>query len=160
MLRPDPALRPHTDIAFSSHRIDLPAAIRLGAPDAIVTNLNELGGIANTVAFIKSADAFNIGFRFHSGETGIATAAYLQVTAATNAVRDASQTLLRWYADDVIEGGPLVPQNGAVSLPEGPGLGVTLDPVALARCHQRYLDEGPFPSGVQGVGYGARFQKI
>ncbi len=154
------ALRPYTDIALSSHRIDLRRAVELGAPDAIVTNLNELGGIAATVAFIKAADAFNVGFRFHSGETGIASAAYLHVSAATEAVRGASQTLLRWYADDVIEGGPIQPQNGLVPLPTGPGLGVVLDARALARCHQRYLDEGPFPSGIKGVGYGAHFRKI
>lgn len=53
-----------------------------------------------------------------------------------------------------------MPKNGAVSLPEGPGLVVTLDPTALARCHQRYLDDGPFPSGVKGMGYGAQFKKI
>ncbi|MBI1170842.1 chloromuconate cycloisomerase [bacterium] len=154
------ALRRHTDISFSSHRIDLSKAVALGAPDAIVTNLNELGGIAATVDFIKAADGFNLGFRFHSGETGVASAAYLQVSAAVEAVRDASQTLLRWYGDDVIEGGPLVPKAGVVKLPDGPGLGVTLDRTALARCHQRYLDEGAFPSGVAGLGYGGRFRKL
>ncbi len=154
------ALRPLTDIAFSSHRIDLPAAVRLGAPDAIVTNLNELGGIAATVAFIKAAERFNVGFRFHSGETGVASAAYLQVSSAVEAVRDASQTLLRWYADDVIDGGPMVPQNGVLGVPDGPGLGVTLDRKALERCHGRFLDEGTFPSGVTGQGYGGRFRKV
>lgn len=154
------ALRPQTDIAFSSHRIDLRRAVELGSPDAIVTNLNELGGIAATVAFIKAADAFNLGFRFHSGETGIASAAYLHVSAAVEAVRGASQTLLRWYGDDVIEGGPLVPQNGVLAVPAGPGLGVTLDRAALARCHQRFLDEGAFPSGVKGLAYGGRFSKV
>ena len=29
----------------------------------------------------------------------------------------------------------------------------------LARGHQRYLDEGAFPSGVAGLGYGGRFRK-
>ena len=153
------ALRAHTDISFSSHRIDLRKAVALRCPDAIVTNLNELGGIAATVAFIKAAEAFNVGFRFHSGETGIGSAAYLQVSAAVEAVRGASQTLLRWYGDDVIEGGPMVPKGGKLSLPEGAGLGVTLDRKALARCHQRYLDEGAFPSGVAGLGYGGRFRK-
>ena len=153
------ALRAHTDINFSSHRIDLRKAVALRCPDAIVTNLNELGGIAATVAFIKAAEAFNVGFRFHSGETGIGSAAYLQVSAAVEAVRGASQTLLRWYGDDVIEGGPLVPKGGKLALPEGAGLGVTLDRKALARCHQRYLDEGAFPSGVAGLGYGGRFRK-
>ena len=88
-------LRGVTDISFSSHIVDLPKAVRLQSPDAIVTNLNELGGIAQTVAFIRAADRFNVGFRFHSGETGIATAAYLQVSAAMEPVRDASPTLLR-----------------------------------------------------------------
>lgn len=154
------ALRPLTDISFSSHRIDLRKAVELGSPDAIVTNLNELGGIAATVAFIKAAEAFGVGFRFHSGETGVASAAYLQVSAAVEALRGASQTLLRWYADDVIEGGPMVPKSGMLRVPEGPGLGVTLDPRALARCHQRFLDEGAFPSGVKGLGYGGRFRKM
>ena len=153
------ALRAQTDINFSSHRIDLRKAVALRCPDAIVTNLNELGGIAATVAFIKAADAFNLGFRFHSGETGIGSAAYLQVSAASEAVRGASQTLLRWYGDDVIEGGPMVPKDGKLALPMGAGLGVTLDRKALARCHQRYLDEGAFPSGVAGLGYGGRFRK-
>ena len=153
------ALRAHTDISFSSHRIDLRKAVALRCPDAIVTNLNELGGIAATVAFIKAAEAFNVGFRFHSGETGIGSAAYLQVSAAVEAVRGASQTLLRWYGDDVIEGGPMVPKAGQLALPQGAGLGVTLDRKALARCHQRYLDEGAFPSGVAGLGYGGRFRK-
>jgi hypothetical protein len=35
-------------------------------------------------------------------------------------------------------------------VPEGPGLGVTLDHAALARCHQRFLAEGSFPSGEAG----------
>ncbi|MFN0114386.1 MAG: mandelate racemase/muconate lactonizing enzyme family protein [Paracoccaceae bacterium] len=153
------ALRPHTDLSFSAHAVDLPKAARLGAPDAIVTNLNELGGIAAATAFIRAAESFNVGFRFHSGETGIGTAAYLQVSAALEPVRDASQSIARWYADDVIEGGPITPRDGFAAVPEGPGLGVTLDRTALARCHARYLAEGPFP-GAGGAGYADRFRKL
>jgi glucarate dehydratase len=152
-------LRVHTPISFSSHIIDLPKAVALRVPDAIVTNLNECGGIANTIAFIKACEAFHLGFRFHSGETGVGTAAYLQVSSAVEHVREASQTLLRWYADDVIEGGPMVPKSGLVKVPDGPGLGVTLDPKAFKRCHERFLTEGSFPSGVSGEGYGGRFRK-
>jgi glucarate dehydratase len=152
-------LRQHTSISFSSHIIDLQKAAALKVPDAIVTNLNELGGIANTIAFIKACERFHVGFRFHSGETGVGTAAYLHVSSAVEHVRDASQTLLRWYGDDVIAGGPFIPKSGAVTVPDGPGLGVTLDVKAFARCHQRFLDEGAFPSGVKGEGYGGRFQK-
>jgi hypothetical protein len=53
----------------------------------------------------------------------------------------------------------MVPKDGKLALPMGAGLGVTLDRKALARCHQRYLDEGAFPSGVAGLGYGGRFRK-
>ncbi len=131
------ALRSVTVASLSSHRIDLRRAIDLGAPDAIVTNINELGGIAGTVQFIRSCESFNVGFRFHSGETGVASAAYLQLSAALEPVRGPSQTLFRWYSDDVIEGGPLVPKSGVVKVPDGPGLGVILDAKALARCHQQ-----------------------
>ena len=154
------ALRAVTPASLSSHRIDLRAAVRLGAPDAIVTNINELGGIAGAVQFITACESFDVGFRFHSGETGVASAAYLQLSAALEPVRSASQTLFRWYADDVIEGGPFVPKSGAVAVPDGPGLGVTLDAAALERCHQRYRDEGPFPGARSSDSYGGSFRKL
>ena len=152
-------LRGHTSASFSTHVIDLGKAIALGAPDAIVTNLNELGGIRRTVEFIAACSRFDVAFRFHSGETGVATAAYLCVSGAVEHVREPSQTLVRWYADDVIEGGPFSPERGVLPVPTGPGLGVTLDRVALERCHERYLREGPFPSGDAGGGYGASFRR-
>jgi glucarate dehydratase len=152
-------LRAHTGASFSTHVIDLGKAIALGVPDAIVTNLNELGGIRRTVEFIAACARFDVGFRFHSGETGIATAAYLGVSGAVEHVREASQTLVRWYADDVIEGGPFAPENGVLAVPAGPGLGVTLDRDALRRCHERYLREGPFPSGDANRRYGASFRR-
>jgi glucarate dehydratase len=98
-------LRLHARCSFSAHAIDLEKAARLRCPDAIVTNINEHGGIARTVSFIRSCETLGLGFRFHSGETGVASAAYLHVTAAMEHVREASQTLFRWYADDVIAGG-------------------------------------------------------
>jgi len=157
------ALRQHYDCPFSTHTVDLPSAVRLGCPDAIVTNINELGGIRGTMDFVASCELMGVGFRFHSGETGVATAAYLQLSAALEHLRGASQTLLRWYADDVIEGGPFVPRSGVVHVPQGPGLGVTLDPVALQRCHERYLTEGRFPAGAAappGSTYGSSVRKI
>lgn len=152
-------LRPHCSMSFSAHSIDLPKAIALRCPDAIVTNINEHGGIRRTVSFIRSCELFDVGFRFHSGETGVASAAYLHLTAALEHVRGASQTLFHWYADDVIEGGPFRHENGHVDVPTAPGLGVTLDPTALQRCHDRYLAEGAFPDGRSG-GYGGKFRKI
>jgi glucarate dehydratase len=140
-------LRPHTDIAFSAHEPDLRRAVALGVPDFYVLNLVELGGIRRTVEFVRACEQFGIGFWFHSGDTAVASAAYLHVSAALEPIREPSQALFHWYADDVVAEGPFCPRNGVVPVPEGPGLGVTLDPAALARCHERFLREGAFPSG-------------
>ncbi len=143
-------LRNYTRANFSTHVINLEEAIRLKCPDTIVTNLVELGGIRKTVECVKACELFGIGFRFHSGETGVASTAYLHVSAALEHVREPSQTLFRWYGDDVIEEGTPIPRNGTVPVPDGPGLGVTLDCDALQRCHERFRDEGPFPKSSSG----------
>jgi glucarate dehydratase len=152
-------LRPHVACAFSTHNPDLRTALRLGVPDAFVCNLVELGGIRRTVDFIQACEMFGIAFWFHSQEAGIATAAYLHVSAALEPIREPSQTLLRWLADDVTSEGPPAPQAGHVDVPDGPGLGVTLDPEALSRCHKRYLEEGAFPTGGSSTHYGADFRR-
>lgn len=152
-------LRPHLACGFSTHNPDLRRAVRLGVPDAFVCNLVELGGIRRTVEFVRACDMFGIGFWFHSQEAGVATAAYLHLTAALEPIREPSQTLLRWLADDVIAQGPFVPKRGRVAVPDGAGLGVELDSAALERCHQRYLAEGPFPTG-NGSHYGGEFRRI
>ncbi len=152
-------LRGATSASFSTHVINLSEAVRLKAPDTIVTNLNELGGIRRTMEFVAACARFDVGFRFHSGETGIASTAYLHVSAAAEHIREPSQTLLRWYGDDVIAEGLLSPKDGYLTVPDGPGLGVTLDPKALKRCHERYLSEGAFPSASPEQGYGGAFRK-
>ncbi len=143
-------LRPCTRANFSTHVLDLPRAVQLGCPDTLVTNLAELGGIRRTVEFARACEAFQIGFRFHSGETGVASAAYLQVSAAVEHIREPSQTLFRWYGDDVVAEGTPVPKGGVVPVPTGPGLGVTLDRAAMRRCHERFLAEGAFPKSAGG----------
>ena len=154
-------LRHVTRASFSTHVLDLPLAVELSAPDTLVTNLVELGGISRTIGFIRACEQFDVGFRFHSGETGVASAAYLQVSAVMEHVREPSQTLLRWYGDDVTQEGTPVPKEGFVPVPEGPGLGVTLDPRALQRCHERFLEEGPFPkSGSGPCGWRTRFERV
>ena len=152
-------LRSVTRASFSTHVIDLPKAVRLRAPDAIVTNINEHGGIKRTVDFVRTCEHFDVTFRFHAGETGIGTAAYLQLSAALEHVREPSQTIVRWYADDVIEGGPFSPKKGIMPVPTGSGLGVTLDPKAFKRCHERFLQEGSFPAGSKSEHYGGAFRK-
>jgi len=90
----------------------------------------------------------------------VGSAAYLHVSAAMDHVREPSQTLFRWYADDIIAEGTFVPKRGRVAVPTGPGLGVTLDRKAFQRCHERYLSEGQFPASKGGRAFRDRFMRV
>ncbi len=133
-----------TTIPFSAHSSDIAAAARLGAPAALVLGVAGCGGIGQTVAFAHACHHAGLEFRFYSGDLGIATAAELHVAAAVRAITGPHQTLLRWYTDDVIVGGPLQPHAGKVAVPRGPGLGVELDTDALARGVERFERDGEY----------------
>jgi glucarate dehydratase len=137
------ALRRHTSIPFSTHSADIRRIVALGAPDTVVLNFAVLGGIARAVRFIGACEAMGVGFWCYSGDAGIATAAYLHMSAAMPHITEASQSLFRWQVGDVIVGGPFRQTDNVVRVPDGPGLGVELDRDALARWHRHYVDNGP-----------------
>lgn len=137
-------LRQHSRIPFSSHVPDLRLAAQLGVPDNFVINIAALGGISRTLKFIAVCEMLGLGFWFYSGQTGIATAAYLHLAAATQHLYQPSQSLFRWQIDDVTEEGPFKPKNNILTVPESPGLGVTLSKPDMKRCHERFLEEGTY----------------
>ena len=137
------ALRRHSSIPFSSHIPDLRRAVALGTPDTIVVNFAVLGGIARSIRFIGACEAMGVGFWCYSGDTGVCTAAYLHVSAAMPWIREPSQSLFRWQIGDVIQGGPFRQIDNVVPVPDGPGLGVTLDQNALACWHRHFVENGP-----------------
>lgn len=136
-------LRQHTSIPFSTHVPDLRRAVSLNAPDNFVVNIAALGGIKKTIEFVNACQAMGKGVWMYSGDSGIGTAAYLHVVAATQWLIHPSQCLTRFYTHDVIEEGPLVHKNNVIPVPEKPGLGVTLSEEGLAYCHQHFLEHGP-----------------
>jgi len=137
-------LRQHSRIPFSSHVPDLRLALQLGVPESIVLNLTQLGGISRTLKFVAACEEMGIDVWCYSGDSGIASAAYLHVVAATRHMHRPSQSLFRWQTDDVTAEGPFRPQSNVLPVPEGPGLGVTLSPTGLARCHERFNEQGPY----------------
>jgi glucarate dehydratase len=136
-------LRQHSAIPFSTHIPDLRRAVTLGAPDYFVCNFAALGGLSKTLKFIAACEAMGKGFWCYSNDLGIMTAAYLHVTAATPHITEASQSLFAWQIGDVIEGGPFRQKNNAVRVPEGDGLGVTLDVKAMKHWAKHFADHGP-----------------
>lgn len=137
------ALRQHTAIPFSTHTPDLRRALALGVPDAFCTDVNINGGIGRTARLIAACEATGVDFWFYSGDSGIASAAYLHLAAAFPHIREPSQSLFRMQPYDVIEEGPFRPKRNVVPVPEGPGLGVTLSRDRLAHCHRLFLEHGP-----------------
>jgi glucarate dehydratase len=136
-------LRLHTAIPFSTHSPDIRRAVAMGVPDFIVTNFAVLGGITRATRFIGACEAMGVGFWCYSGDAGIATAAYLHMSAAQPWITEPSQSLFRWQIGDVIKGGPFRQKDNMVRVPDGPGLGVEIDPAALAHWHAHFVDNGP-----------------
>src|SRR5512134_397934 len=134
-------LRQHSAIPFSSHVPNLHLAGELGVPDTFVLNVMTLGGLRETMKFISACELMGVGFWFYSGESAVGTAAYMQLAAAIPYLSQPGQSLLRWYADDVVAE-LIQPHANIVPIPDGPGLGVTPDPQALTRCKKRYERDG------------------
>ena len=136
-------LRQHTFIPFSTHVPDLKRAVALGAPDYFVCNFAALGGLSRTLKFIAACEEMGKGFWCYSNDLGIMTAAYLHVVAATPWITEASQSLFRWQVGDVIEQGPFRQIKNMIAVPEGDGLGVTLDKQAMSHWAKHFADHGP-----------------
>ncbi|MFN7195040.1 MAG: enolase C-terminal domain-like protein, partial [bacterium] len=102
------------------------------------------GGIMRTLRFIGACETVGRDFWLYSGDSGIASAAYLHLSAAHAHIREPSQSLFRMQPLDVIEEGPFRPVRNLVKVPQGPGLGVTLARDRLAHCHRLFVEHGPY----------------
>jgi len=136
-------LRARTRIPFSGHNTDLGKAAAYGVPDAIVSDVAGLGGFSAMLRFVSGCQAHGIDFWCYSGGSGLETAAFLHACAAHPHIREPNQSLLRWQPFDVIAEGPFSPRANHLSLPPGPGLGVTLDPDRLAFAARLLVERGP-----------------
>lgn len=125
----------------------LPVAFRLGAVDVVLGDPRIWGGMWPTRKLGAALEGFNIGFGLHSShECGIATAARLQLAAATAHLSYAIDVTHWFHGADVIVGGPWPIHDGAMTVPTGPGLGVELDPERLAEGVARHAKEGTYPA--------------
>jgi glucarate dehydratase len=136
-------LRRHCSIPFSTHDTNIAHAMVHKIPDAICSNPAILGGIGRLVRFVGACEHAGIDFWCYSGDSGVGGAAYLHLCAALGWIREPNQSLYRMQTVDVVAGGPFRPKNNVLSVPEGDGLGVTLDRDRLTDCHRDFLDHGP-----------------
>ncbi|WP_031466436.1 mandelate racemase/muconate lactonizing enzyme family protein [Sciscionella sediminilitoris] len=120
---------------------DFAPAVRMRAVDVIHGDVYKWGGIAATKALAAHCETFGLGMNLHSGgELGIATAAHLAVVASTPVLSTAIDSMYYLHADDIVE--PLRFESGALHVPDGPGLGVTVDEDKLRRYAELNEREG------------------
>jgi glucarate dehydratase len=121
----------------------LPDTLRLGAVQVVLSDHHYWGGLRATQALARIGAVFGLGISMHSNShLGISLAAMTQVAATIPNLAYAADTHYPWQEDEVIAGGRLRFEGGALKVPDGIGLGVTLDREALARLHANYLTCG------------------
>lgn len=116
------------------------------AVDVILLDTTFWGGIRQCVKAAGVCETFQLGVAVHSsGELGIQLATMLHLGAVIPNLSFPADAHYHHLRDDVIEGGKLRYRDGAIDVPTGPGLGVTLDRAKLAEYHELFRELGSYP---------------
>jgi glucarate dehydratase len=116
------------------------------AVDVILLDTTFWGGIRACVKAAAVCETFQLGVAVHSsGELGIQLATMLHLGAVIPNLSFAADAHYHHLTGDIIEGGLLRYENGAIAVPQGPGLGVRLDREKLAEYAELYRRLGGYP---------------
>jgi len=124
----------------------LAANILNTAADVILLDTTFWGGIRACVKAAAICETFQLGVAVHSsGELGIQLATMLHLGAVIPNLSFAADAHYHHLADDIIEGGLMPYENGAIKVPDQPGLGVKLDRRKLSLYSDLYKSLGNYP---------------
>jgi glucarate dehydratase len=116
------------------------------AVDVVLLDTTFWGGIRACVKAAGVCETFQLGVAVHSsGELGIQLATMLHLGAVIPNLSFAADAHYHHLTGDIIQGGKLKYENGAIAVPKGPGLGVKLDRDKLAEYRELYLRLGSYP---------------
>lgn len=120
--------------------------VRDPAVDVILLDTTFWGGIRACVKAAQICDTFGLGVAVHSsGELGIQLATMLHLGAVLPNLTFTADAHYHHLADDVIVGGKMRYAKGCIAVPDGPGLGVTLDRDKLQTYAELYRSLGGYP---------------
>lgn len=120
---------------------ELPGVVRRDAAQVILADHHYWGGLREIAHLGRLCAAFGIGLSMHSNShLGPSLLVMTHLAAATPHLTFASDTHYPWQdaADEILAGGRVPVEGGAVRVPTAPGLGAELDRDALARGAERY----------------------
>ncbi|TDC13433.1 enolase C-terminal domain-like protein, partial [Kribbella albertanoniae] len=144
-------VRANTRIPLATNTVvvnfeQLAANVLNPAVDVILLDTTFWGGIRACVKAAGVCETFQLGVAVHSsGELGIQLATMLQLGAVVPNLSFAADAHYHHLRDDIIAGGKLPYADGAIAVPDGPGLGVELDRDKLAEYAALYGELGNYP---------------
>jgi glucarate dehydratase len=116
------------------------------AADVVLLDTTFWGGIRPCLKAAGVCETFQLGISVHSsGELGIQLATMLHLGSLLPNLSFAADAHYHHLLDDVIEGGKLPYESGAIRVPTGPGLGVKLNREKLAEYSELYRSLGNYP---------------
>ena len=116
------------------------------AVDVILLDTTFWGGIRACVKAAAVCETFQLGVAVHSsGELGIQLTTMLHLGAVLPNLSFAADAHYHHLRDDVIEGGLMRYEGGAIAVPDAPGLGVRLDREKLRQYSELYKELGDYP---------------
>lgn len=120
---------------------DLGPAIHMNSIDIVLTDLHYWEGPRGVKDLSAICQTFNLGIAMHSGaEFGVELAAMLHTASTLPTMTMEGDAHYHYLEDDIIVGGKMEYVNGAIKVPEGPGLGVTLDEDKMEK-YERYYEK-------------------
>jgi glucarate dehydratase len=124
----------------------LAANVLYTAVDVVLLDTTFWGGIRACVKAAGVCETFQLGVAVHSsGELGIQLATMLHLGAVIPNLSFAADAHYHHLTDDIIKGGKLKYDNGAIAVPTTPGLGVKLDRDKVAEYRDLYQRLGSYP---------------
>jgi glucarate dehydratase len=129
-----------SNVAVTSFQ-DIPKAKSLDAVQIVLSDPHYWGGLRQVQSLAHFCQMLGMGLSMHSNShLGISLMAMTHVAAASPNLTYACDTHYPWQTeqDEIVTGGRIPFEKGAVLVPDKPGLGIEIDYDQLARGRERY----------------------
>lgn len=138
----------HTRLPLATNMVittfaDFRRGAEMGSVKVLLSDHHYWGGLRVTQTLARMCALWDLGMSMHSNShLGISLMAMTHAAASIPNLTYACDTHYPWQEEEVVEGGRIAFENGAVRVPKTPGLGVELDRGKLAELNEQYRSCG------------------